>query len=136
MDRVLDFSAPLDVNLLDSVVDTFYNGTGAARLEAQRVVQQFAEDPRAWHTADRILTTSRSQSTKFLALSMLDNTIKVCFCFICVATPLTTSLFHSHNSCFKTTTNSPFVLTTNNRKYSSNGKHCHASNVLRSGTLY
>ena len=133
MDRVLDFSAPLDVNLLDSVVDTFYNGTGAARLEAQRVVQQFAEDPRAWHTADRILTTSRSQSTKFLALSMLDNTIKVCFCFICVATSLPPFL-----QLFKHTQQTHLLCcpTTNNRKYSSNGKRCHASNVLRSGTLY
>jgi len=76
MDRVLDFSVPLDVNLLDSVVETFYNGSGQPRLEAQRVVQQFTQDPRAWRTADNILTNSRSQSTKFLALSMLDSTIK------------------------------------------------------------
>ena len=78
MDRVLDFSVPLDVDLLDNIVDTFYNGSGQQRLDAQRVVQQFTEDPRAWRTADTILTKSRSQSTKFLALSMLDRTIKVC----------------------------------------------------------
>ena len=99
MERVLDFSAPLDVNLLDSVVDTFYNGTGAARLEAQRVVQQFVEDPRAWRTADSILTGSRSQSTKFLALSMLDNTIKVCVSRNTEQHTHTHTHTHSHNSC-------------------------------------
>ena len=81
MDRVLDFNVPLDVDLLDNVVETFYNGVGQQRLDAQRVVQQFTEDPRAWRTADTILTKSRSQSTKFLALSMLDRTIKVCLSF-------------------------------------------------------
>ena len=92
MERILDFSAPLDVALLDSVVDTFYNGIGPAHEQAQNVLQSFVQDPRSWRCVDSIITQSSNANTRFLALSSLENAIKVCrrqsaFALFCVFCP-------------------------------------------------
>ncbi|KAL6069759.1 Exportin-1 [Balamuthia mandrillaris] len=75
MERILNFDEPLDVKLLDQVVYTFYTGSGPQQAEAERVLAQLQEHPQAWSRVDTILEYSESQSTKFLALSILEKVI-------------------------------------------------------------
>ncbi|SMN20770.1 similar to Saccharomyces cerevisiae YGR218W CRM1 Major karyopherin, involved in export of proteins, RNAs, and ribosomal subunits from the nucleus [Maudiozyma saulgeensis] len=65
-----------DIDLLDEIVDTFYNGTGQAQQNAQRELTSFQDDPASWTKADKILQFSKNNNTRFIALSILDKLIK------------------------------------------------------------
>jgi hypothetical protein len=75
--RLLDFSQPIDVPLLDSVVTAFFGGAGAQRDEAQKVLTQFQQHPDSWSRVDSILEYSQNPNTKYLALQILESVIKV-----------------------------------------------------------
>ncbi|KAG7810452.1 hypothetical protein KL921_002947 [Ogataea angusta] len=76
METILDFSKELDIKLLDSVVDAFYNGSGETQKQAQEVLTKFQNHPDAWTRADQILQYSSDPQAKYIALSILDNLIK------------------------------------------------------------
>lgn len=81
MERLLDFTQPFDVNLLDSVVRVFYEfppgTTKEQQKEAERVLTALKENPESWRVADKILIGSTNPNSRFLALQILEVTIKV-----------------------------------------------------------
>ncbi|SAM07888.1 hypothetical protein [Absidia glauca] len=77
MEALLDHERPLDVDLLDSAVQTFYTGDPATQKEAERVLTALQNHPGAWQQVASILETSKSLHTKFLALRILNDFITV-----------------------------------------------------------
>ncbi|EPZ34328.1 hypothetical protein ROZALSC1DRAFT_26468 [Rozella allomycis CSF55] len=76
MEQILNFQQNLDIDLLDRVVMTFYTGVGAERAQAQAVLTQFQDHPDAWQRVDSILEQSKSDNTKYIALSILEKLIQ------------------------------------------------------------
>ncbi|CAL9731491.1 exportin-1 [Monosporozyma unispora] len=75
MEGILQFDKPLDIPLLDQVVNTFYSGQGEQQQLAGEVLTQFQSHPKAWMQADRILEFSTHIQSKFIALSILEQLI-------------------------------------------------------------
>lgn len=76
MDSILDFTKDLDINALDTVVETFYRGKGEDQKQAQVILTKFQDHPDAWTRADKILQFARDTETKYIGLSILNNLIK------------------------------------------------------------
>ncbi|KAK4049688.1 Karyopherin transporter [Microbotryomycetes sp. JL201] len=76
MEAILNFSAPLDVGLLDRVAQVFLTGAGAEQAQASTVLAQFQEHPDAWQRVPEILESSSNQQTKYIALQIMDRLIK------------------------------------------------------------
>eukprot|EP00798_Chlamydomonas_sp_ICE-L_P000521 gene521-1934_t len=74
--KLLDFSQPVDVPLLESTVELMYNSSGEQRAAAERLLLQFQEHPEAWSRVDGILNAASGQTTKFFALQILENVIR------------------------------------------------------------
>lgn len=67
--KLLDFSQPVDVPLLDGTVNFMYGaGTDVQRSAAEKLLLQFQEHPEAWTRVDAILEQSVNQPTKYFAL--------------------------------------------------------------------
>lgn len=83
MEGILNFNEPLNVELLDKVVNTFYQGYGQEvhthsnqliidsplsflfqQKNAQTLLNQFQENPNAWQLVDTILENSKNFNTK------------------------------------------------------------------------
>ncbi|KAJ5073961.1 intein-containing exportin-1 precursor [Anaeramoeba ignava] len=76
-EELLDFSKEaFNVDLFDQVVNTFYYGTGEEQNLAQNFLTQFQEHPESWRRVDVIIEFSQSNNSKFLALQILERTIK------------------------------------------------------------
>jgi len=75
MENILDFSRELDINLLDSTVETFFKG-GPESQRAGNIIAQFKEHPDSWTRVDQILEKSQFIQTKFIALQILETLIK------------------------------------------------------------
>lgn len=75
--KLLDFSQKFDVQLLDNIVNCMYSSSGQQQKSAQDVLTAFKEHPDAWTRVDGILEFSMSQQTKYYALQILENVIKV-----------------------------------------------------------
>lgn len=73
---LLDFNQKLDINLLDTVVGSMYDGNGDAQRVAQEVLTTLKEHPDAWTRVDTILEFSNNQQTKYYALQILEQVIK------------------------------------------------------------
>jgi len=69
---LLNFNAPLNIELLDQAVSEFFAG----KTELQRILVQFQNHPRAWVRVDAILDKSKVTQTKHLALNILDSCVK------------------------------------------------------------
>lgn len=67
--RLLDFTQPLDVPLLESVVD-LASGPTDLRAQAERLLLQYQEHPQSWQQVDGILSSAQSQATKYFALQV------------------------------------------------------------------
>lgn len=76
MEKILDFSQPLDVNLLDQITHAMHVGNPEEMMLAQKVLTQFQEHPDSWLRVDRILEYSQVPASKIFALSILENVIK------------------------------------------------------------
>lgn len=75
--KLLDFSAPLDVALLDSTVNAFYGaGSNQERMAAEAVLKAVQEHPEAWTRVDAILEHSKNQQTKFFGLQVLESVVR------------------------------------------------------------
>ncbi|KAJ1512044.1 Karyopherin transporter [Coelomomyces lativittatus] len=73
---LLDFSFPLNVPLLDTLVTTFYKGFGEPQRQAQFFVTSFQDHPEAWTRAPTILEQSKVMETKYIALQILEKLIQ------------------------------------------------------------
>jgi exportin-1 len=73
---LLDFTQKLDINLLDTVVGSMYDGNGETQRIAQEVLTTLKEHPDAWTRVDTILEFSNNQQTKYYALQILEQVIK------------------------------------------------------------
>ena len=67
--RLLDFSQPVDVPLLESIVE-LASGTTEHRAQAERLLLQYKEHPSSWQQVDAILSAAQSQGTKYFALQV------------------------------------------------------------------
>ncbi|KAF9918887.1 Karyopherin transporter [Lobosporangium transversale] len=76
MEAILDFNRELDIDLLDRVVRTMYNSTGAEHKLAQQVLTQFQENPDSWRRVDAILDNSKDPQTKYIALQILEKLVQ------------------------------------------------------------
>eukprot|EP00658_Telonema_sp_P-2_P027056 TRINITY_DN2097_c0_g1_i2.p1 TRINITY_DN2097_c0_g1~~TRINITY_DN2097_c0_g1_i2.p1 ORF type:complete len:549 (+),score=172.86 TRINITY_DN2097_c0_g1_i2:224-1870(+) len=73
---LLNPNQSIDVSLLDQCVNTMYGGNAQQTNEAQRILTELQATPGMWAQVDGILSQSENQATKFLALTILENTIK------------------------------------------------------------
>uniref|UniRef100_A0A0R3TNP2 Importin N-terminal domain-containing protein n=1 Tax=Rodentolepis nana TaxID=102285 RepID=A0A0R3TNP2_RODNA len=74
--RILDFSQPLDIKLLDDVVTAMYKSSGNEQKLAEKILSALKEHPDSWTRVDSILEFSSSQQTKYFALQILEALIK------------------------------------------------------------
>ncbi|KAJ7518088.1 hypothetical protein O6H91_21G054800 [Diphasiastrum complanatum] len=76
-EKLLDFSQPFDVALLDATIAAFY-GTGSKdeRAAAERILRQLQEHPETWTRVVTILQNSQNLNSKFFALQVLEGVIK------------------------------------------------------------
>ncbi len=74
--QILNFSQPLDIQLLDQVVAVMYTSTGSEQKLAEKILSSLKEHPEAWTRVDSILEFSSSQQTKYFALQILEALIK------------------------------------------------------------
>mmetsp|Transcript_26089 Transcript_26089/g.42132 ORF Transcript_26089/g.42132 Transcript_26089/m.42132 type:complete len:1081 (+) Transcript_26089:326-3568(+) len=77
MERLLDFSQPIDVRLLEQVVQSLHTSPQeTTRAQANEVLTKLKEHPEAWQSAGKVLEESTDQFTRFFALQVLEDTIK------------------------------------------------------------
>ncbi|CAO3680969.1 unnamed protein product [Rhizopus microsporus] len=70
-------NTPFDVTELDRTVKAFYEGNDTRRQAAQAVITDFQKDPNSWQIVDQILEQSSYLQTKFIALNILEDFIRV-----------------------------------------------------------
>ncbi|KAG1655478.1 hypothetical protein FOA52_008673 [Chlamydomonas sp. UWO 241] len=73
--NLMDFSQPVDVPLMESIVELAGSST-EMRGAAEQLLLQYQEHPQAWQQVDGILSQAQSQSTKYYALQILENVIR------------------------------------------------------------
>ncbi|GBG24586.1 Exportin-1 [Hondaea fermentalgiana] len=77
MERLLDFSQPVDVGLLEQVVKALNTSLDAqVRQQANQTLMAFKENPNAWQTTATVLDSSKDGMTKFFALQVLEDAIQ------------------------------------------------------------
>lgn len=76
MEAILDFSRPLDVAVLDTIVAVCNDPRNPQRSSAEAVLTAFQAAPDAWTRVDSILERSASSATRFFALQVLEQLIK------------------------------------------------------------
>lgn len=74
--RLLNFKTPLDVQLLEKVVDCLYATQGQQQKIAQDILTTFKEHPDSWTRVDAIIEFSANKETKYFGLQVLENLIK------------------------------------------------------------
>ncbi|KAL9539014.1 hypothetical protein MBANPS3_010522 [Mucor bainieri] len=71
-------SIPFNVKEFDSVVQTFYEGKNSTeRQKAQTILTEFQSNVSSWQLVDQILEQSNCLQSKFIALGVLEDFIKV-----------------------------------------------------------
>ncbi|CAO3655958.1 unnamed protein product [Mucor fragilis] len=71
-------SIPFNVKEFDSIVQTFYEGKSSAeRQKAQTILTEFQSNASSWQLVDQILEQSDCLQSKFIALGVLEEFIKV-----------------------------------------------------------
>ena len=75
MEGVLNFEAPLDVELFDQVVGSMNAGVPADVARAQRILTEFMHHEESWRAVGRILDSGARSETKYVALTILQHTI-------------------------------------------------------------
>mmetsp|Transcript_8910 Transcript_8910/g.15655 ORF Transcript_8910/g.15655 Transcript_8910/m.15655 type:complete len:579 (+) Transcript_8910:602-2338(+) len=77
MERLLDFSQPVDVSLLEQVVQALNTSPDAqVRQQANQTLTAFKENPNSWQTTATVLEATKDPMTKFFALQVLETTIQ------------------------------------------------------------
>ena len=76
---LLDHSIPFDnrkVFLLDQIVQALYSTDQSVMSQANQVLTEFQQDGSTWQYVDIILEHSSENNTKFIALNILESTVK------------------------------------------------------------
>lgn len=76
---LLDHSIPFDerkVFLLDQIVQALYSTNQSVMSQANQILTEFQQDASTWQFVDIILEHSSENNTKFIALNILENTVK------------------------------------------------------------
>ena len=68
--RLLDFTKPPDVALLEQVVDAASQAAGDQRAVAEQILLKYQEHPSAYQTVDAILSGATQAATKYFALQV------------------------------------------------------------------
>ena len=77
MERLLDFSQPIDVALLEQVVRSMNtSGDPSVQGRANAVLTALKEHEHAWQSAGTVLETSQDMATRYYALQVLEDAIK------------------------------------------------------------
>lgn len=76
MEKILDLNAEFDVKLFDEVVSAALNPSSPKKSTAEALLLQFKELPGSWTRIDSILKNSSSKQSKFIALQVLEETVK------------------------------------------------------------
>eukprot|EP00818_Percolomonas_sp_WS_P000424 CAMPEP_0117443390 /NCGR_PEP_ID=MMETSP0759-20121206/4670_1 /TAXON_ID=63605 /ORGANISM="Percolomonas cosmopolitus, Strain WS" /LENGTH=1065 /DNA_ID=CAMNT_0005235363 /DNA_START=185 /DNA_END=3382 /DNA_ORIENTATION=+ len=76
MNQILDFSAPLDVQLLDRIVGAMYQGNPNEIQQANEILTKFQQHANSWTKVIQILQQSSSHQTKIFAVQILNQTIR------------------------------------------------------------
>lgn len=76
MDKILDFSTPLDIKLFDEIVCEALNPSSTKKEDAEIVLMKFKEHPNGWARVDEILKNSSSPQSHFFALQALEHAVK------------------------------------------------------------
>jgi exportin-1 len=63
--HLLDFNQPLDITLLEQIVEIAYDSGHPMRSKANEFLVKMKEHPEMWKRADAILETSTQPYTKF-----------------------------------------------------------------------
>lgn len=78
-DDLINQSIPFDKNkvaLLDEIIRAFGSNNSSIINQANRVLTLFQEDSSSWQYVDIILENSTELNAKFIALGILDDTVK------------------------------------------------------------
>jgi len=76
---LLDHNIPFDdrkVALLDEIVKALYSRDQSIMAQANEILTEFQHDVISWQYADIILENSTDNNAKFLALNILEQTVK------------------------------------------------------------
>ena len=76
---LLDHSIQFDgkkVFLLDQIVQALYSTDQSVMSQANLILTEFQQDSSSWQYVDIILEHSSENNTKFIALNVLENTVK------------------------------------------------------------
>lgn len=76
MERILDLNIEFDVKLFDEIVSAALNPASPSKSTAENILLQFKELPGSWTKIDSILKVSTSKQSKFIALQILEETVK------------------------------------------------------------
>lgn len=67
--KLMDFTQPVDVPLLESIVE-MASGPTEHRAQAETLLLQYQDHPQAWQQVDAILSQAQQQATKYFALQV------------------------------------------------------------------
>ena len=67
---ILDFTRPLDINVLDDTINAAQSTVAGVRDQADKILQEFKLHPDAWTRADQILDKSTNLYSKYFALQV------------------------------------------------------------------
>lgn len=76
MDRILDLNTELDIKLFDEIVSNALNPSSPKKEVAEGILLQFKDLPNSWTKIDCILKNSSSKQSQFIALQILEETVK------------------------------------------------------------
>ncbi|KAI4291326.1 exportin-1 [Pancytospora philotis] len=77
MERILDLEGGFSIELFDGVVAAALSSFVDNKEEAEKVLLRFKELPGSWTKIDFILKNSEKQQSKFVALQILEDNVKV-----------------------------------------------------------
>ncbi|ELA42365.1 uncharacterized protein VICG_00463 [Vittaforma corneae ATCC 50505] len=76
MDKILDLNAEFDIKLFDEIVSSALNPSSPNKAIAENILLQFKDLPSSWTKIDCILKNSSSKQSQFIALQILEETVK------------------------------------------------------------
>jgi len=76
MERILDTNSEFDIKAFDEVVNTALNPSSPNKNAAEDILLQFKDLPNSWTKIDCILKNSLSKHSQFIALQILEETVK------------------------------------------------------------